>query len=161
MNTELYRVLKEIDEKKLSNDDMEELLGIFMITKNELIRNHLSFIFADLQYDKAVPYIITKINEASVSHNNGSLVYSLSSFDMKEYFIDLIKIICTQEYEARLMAFEIVQKSVASIPSTTKNIAVQILEEQRVKSEETATDKGENSTLHFVEKAMELLEFSI
>jgi hypothetical protein len=161
MKTELYRAIKEIDAKKLNNDDMEELLNFFMFTKNDLIRNHIAFIFADLHYDKAVPYIIKKINEKSVSHNNGSLVYSLGSFDMKKYFIELIKIICIHEYEPRLMAYEIVHEFAPSIPTKTKSKALKILEEQRTQLEQIATDKGENSTLHFVEKTKELLQSSL
>src|SRR5437773_3075334 len=158
MKTELYRVIKEIEIKKLTNDDMEELLNFFMVTKNDLIRNHIAFIFADLHYDKAVPYIIKKINEKSVLHNNGSLVYSLRSFDMKKYFIELIRIICMHEYEPRLMAYEIAHEFASSIPNRTKSKALKILEEQRTKLEQIATDKGENSILHFVEKTKKLLQ---
>lgn len=161
MKSELYKIIKEVDIKKLSNDDMEELLIFFMVTKNDLIRNQIAFIFADLHYNKAVPYIIKKINEESLSHNNGSLVYSLGSFNMKKYFIELIKIICKHEYEPRLMAYEIVHESAPLIPNKTKSKALKILEEQRVRLEHIATDKGENSTLHFVEKTIELLQSSI
>ena len=128
MKTELYRVIKEMDAKKLAEDDMEELLNLFMVTKNDLIRNQIAFIFADLQYAKAVRYIIKKINEKSISHNNGSLVYSLRSFDMKKYFIELIKIICVHEYELRLMAFEIVHELAPSIPNRIRDKALNILE---------------------------------
>jgi hypothetical protein len=158
MKTELYRAIKEINEKSLTNEDMEELLNFFMITKNDLIRNHIALIFADLHYNKAVPYIIKKINHKSTLRNNGSLVYSLGSLDITKYFIELVKIICEHEYEPRLMAYEIVQKFASSVPSRTKVKALKILEEQRLKLEQIATDKGKNSTLHFVEKTIELLQ---
>lgn len=158
MKTELYKAIKTIDAKNLSDDDLEDLLMFFMATKNALIRNHISFIFGDRHYDKAVPYILRKLNEKSVLHNNGSLVYSLGSFDMKNHFIDLIKIICSHEYEPRLMAFEIVNKIAPSINNSTKSEALEILEECRKQLERTATDKGENSPLHFVGKTIELLQ---
>lgn len=76
---------------------------------------------------------------------------------MKDHFIDMIKIICTHEYEPRLMAFEIVQKLTSSITNRSKSEALKILEEHKKILEQTAVEKGENSTLHFVEKTIELL----
>lgn len=157
MKTELYKSIKALDIKNLNEDDKEELLRIFMVTKNDLIRNQIAFIFSDLHYDTAVPYIIKKINDKSTIQNNGSLVHSLEDFDLKKYFIPLIKIICEHEYEPRLMAFGIVQRLAPSISNITKRKAFKILEERRQELEKTAIDKGENSALHFVEKTKELL----
>jgi|SRR5690348_4084780 len=157
MKTELYKCIKAIDIKALNEDDKEELLRIFMVTKNALIRNQIAFIFSDLHYDKAVPYIIKKINEKSVIHNNASLVHSLEDFDLRKYFIPFIKIICEHEYEPRLIAYGIVEKLASSMSSSTKRRALKILEEHRLELERAANDKGENSTLHFVEKTKELL----
>jgi hypothetical protein len=158
MKTELYKAIKAIDIKNLNDYDKEELLRIFMVTKNDLIRNHIAFIFADLHYNKAVPYIIKKISDKSTAHNNGSLVYSLQDMDVQKYFIEFIKIICEQEYEPRLMAYEIVYKLAPLISNKIRNKALKILEEHRVQLERSETDKGENSTLHFVEKTKELLQ---
>jgi hypothetical protein len=157
MKTELYKSIKAIDIKNLNEDDKEELLRIFMVTKNVQIRNHIALILADIRYDKAVPYIIKKINEKSTFNNNGTLVYSLEEFDLRKYFIPIIKIICEQEYEARLTAYGIVQDIAPSISNITKKKALKILEEHRLELEHAAVDKGENSTLHFVEKTKELL----
>jgi hypothetical protein len=161
MKTELYKAIKSIDVKSLSNDDIEDLLQFFMTTKNALIRNQIAFIFSDLHYDKAIPYILKKINDKDISHNNGSLVYSLTGFDMKKYFVDLVKIICVHEYEPRLMAYEIVLDIASSIPNKTKNKALEILEKQRANLDSTATDRGENSMLHFVEQTKKVLYSSI
>jgi hypothetical protein len=157
MKTELYKSIKAIDIRSLIEDDKEELLRIFMVTKNVLIRNHIAIVFADLHYDKAVPYIIKKINEKSTFNNNGTLVYSLGDFDLKKYFIPLIRIISEQEYEARLTAYGIVQDLAPSIPVTIKRKALKILEERRLELEHAATDKGENSSLHFVEQTEKML----
>ncbi len=157
METELYRVIKLIDAKKLTSDDKEDLLKLFMATNNSLIRNYIAFIFSDIQYDKAVPYIIKKINEKSTFNNNGSLVFALENFNLKKYFIPLIKVICEQEFEARLMAYGIVQKYVVLVSEGVKNKVLKILEDHRMRLEKEAIDKGENSTLHFIEKTKELL----
>ena len=157
MKTELYHCITSIDVKKLNEDDKEELLRIFMITKNDLIRNQLAFIFSDLHYEKAIPYIIKKINDKSVFHNNGSLVHALEDFDLKRYFIPLVKIICEHDYEPRLMAYGIVQRIAPSISKGIRTKALTILETYRLTVEQTAIDRGENSTLHFIEKTKELL----
>jgi hypothetical protein len=157
MNTELYKAIKAIDIKSLTEGDKEELLGVFMVTRNALIRNHIALIFADLHYEKAVPYIIKKINDKSTFNNNGTLVHSLNEFDVKKYFIPLIKMVCEQEYEARLMAYYILQDLATTMPGAIKSKAYKILKAHRVALEETATDKGEDSTLHFVEQTQKLL----
>lgn len=157
MKTELYKCIKAIDISKLNEEDKEELLRIFMVAKNDLIRDQIAFIFSDLRYNKAVPFIFERINEASALHNNGSLVHALEELDVKDYFIPLIKIIGEHEYEPRLIAYGIVEQFAPEIPDSTKKEALKILEQYRLQLEETAIDKGENSTLHFVEKTQELL----
>jgi hypothetical protein len=157
MKTELYKAIKAINIKNLNDDDKEELLRMFMVTKNALIRNQIAFIFGDLHYDKAVPYIIKKINDKSTFNNNGSLVYSLQDMEVQKYFIEFIKIICVQEYESRLMAYEVVQKYAPTISNKIRSRAMKILQEHRIQLKRSAKDKGEDSTLHFVEKTKELL----
>ena len=158
MNTELYRLFKDIDTKKLTDDDQEELLRFFMVTKDNAIRNQIAFIFSDTNYEKAIPFIIRKINQKELFNYNGSLVYALQEFDLRKYFIQILKIICTQEYEARLMAYEIVIKTGPLISDKMKDKSLNILEEARLQLESSATDKGEDSALHFVEKTMEILQ---
>ncbi|HWB94047.1 MAG TPA: hypothetical protein VG605_19475 [Puia sp.] len=157
MKSELYNCIKSLDINKLSEDDKEELLRIFMATKNDLIRDQIAFIFSDLHFVKAIPYIFKRINQKSAIHNNGSLVHSLQEFDLKKYFIPLVKVICEQEYEPRLLAYGLVQQVAPTISSGIRRKALAILEEFRLGLEETAIDKGENSTLHFIEKTQELL----
>lgn len=157
MNTEIYRVFKAINIDSLCKDDMDELLRFFLVTRNDLIRNHIAFIFADLQYEKAVPYILKKINEKGLAQTNGSLVFSLTSFDMSKYFIQLVQIICNHEYEPRLMAYDIIQKHISSMSLLDRNKSIMMLEERRRELEEMGEEMGENGALHFVEKTIELL----
>lgn len=90
LRTELYRHIKAIDIGKIKEDDKEELLKIFRVTKNPLIRNHISLIFSDLKYDKSVPFIIKKIMDKDTINDNGTLVYSLGNLDCKKYFLSLL-----------------------------------------------------------------------
>ena len=62
--------IKAIEIDKLAEDDLSELLRIFMVTENPLTRDHLASVFSDLHYDKAGPYIIKKAEEKDVIGNN-------------------------------------------------------------------------------------------
>lgn len=157
MQSELYKALNSIDVQNLNDEDKDELLRIFNICKNVLIRNHLALIFSDLSYTKAVPSILKKINERSSYNNNGTLVFSLENLATEKHFISFVKIICKQEYEARLMAYGILQKFNSTISNTNRKKALEILNTCKSDLEKTDGDKGENSTLHFVERSIELI----
>lgn len=160
MKTELYMAFKRIDAQSLSEGDKEELLSIFTIIKNSLIRDQLAFIFSDAKYDKAIPEILKKIEEPESYNNNGSLVYALSGFDMTKHLLPVLKIICEQDYEARLMAYGIVEEIALDLSLSDKREAISILDvcKQKLQSD---PDIGENSRLHFVEKTQELLQNSL
>jgi hypothetical protein len=157
IKTELYKAIKAINIENLNSEDKEELLKIFMHTKNPLIRDSIALIFAKVHYNEAIPFILKKINEKDLYNHNGTLVYSLEDLDVQKYFIDFIKIICEQAYEARLMAYEIVEKSVNFISNRTRKRALQILESYLLKEKDMADNKYENSTQHFMESTRKLL----
>ena len=123
MKSELYKKIKEIDITKLDDQDKQELLRIFMVTQNPSIRDHIAFIFSDLHYDKAIPFIIQKINDKGIINNNGALIFALNDMNVKDYGISFKRIICEHGYEARLMAYGIVEKYAASISSEITNLA--------------------------------------
>lgn len=158
MKTELYKALKGLDIGKLSEEDKEELLRFFLVTKNDLIRNQIAFIFSDTKYNAAIPFILEKINDNSISHNIGSLVYALETMDVANYFMEFIKIICEKDYEPRYQAYEIVKKLAFEISYEIRMEALQVLRGKRISLELSPIDKGPESTLSFVEQTMELLE---
>ena len=157
MKPQLYKWLKGVDSKSLTEEDKEELLLLFMVTKNDLIRNQIAFIFSDVAFEKAIPYILKKINDKRIAHNNGSLVYSLESFDLKKYFIPIIKIISEHEYEPRLWAYGIAEQLLPKMSVKMKEKALIILESRRRTLERFSSEKGINSSLHFVEKTIEMI----
>ena len=157
MNTELYKAIKAIDIENLDESDILELLRLFIITQNVLIRDHIAFIFSDLRFNEAVPFIIDRINERGAFNNNGSLVYALDNLDTEKYFISIVKIICNHEFEARIQAYYIVEKNIYAISDEVRKEALKILEECRIREDQSDSDKGENSRLHFIEKTQELL----
>jgi len=157
MKTELYRVIKTIDTTHLLESDLVELLDLFKTTKNILIRDFLALIFSEKHYNRAVPFILKKIHEKSSFNNNGTLVFALGELNTDKHFISLIKIICEQDYEARLTAYGIVEKMSFSISNSEKKKAIEILKGQLIQSEKFDDDKGENSRLHFIEQTLKLL----
>lgn len=158
MKSELYKAFKAINVANLTEDNKEELIRIFMATRDPLIRDHISFIFSDLSYTAAIPYIIKKINEKDLRYNSGTLVLSLAELASIDYFMDFIKIICKHEYEPRLIAFGAVQRLAPMVNRKSKDKALTMLETHRKELESTMPDSGENSALHFIEKTIELLK---
>lgn len=157
MENELFKAIKSIDIKNLNTQDKEELLGIFQITKNSLIRDRIALIFADLNYNEAVPYIIKKATDKNLIGNNGTLIFSLEDLDTKKYFITFIKIICEQDYEARLLAYNIVEKYADSIEKSIKKKALKILQERRIEEQQTEESEYNDSVLHFINATEALL----
>jgi len=154
---ELYRALKGINAENLTDEDKEELLRFFVVTKNHVIRNRIALIFSDTKYNKAIPFIIKKINDPNLFYNNGSLVYALENLEVKDYFIEFVKIVCEMEYEPRYQAYEILRKFTPAISPEVRENALALLEERRILLEITATDKGPDSSLDFVEHSIELI----
>jgi len=157
MKMELYRAFKSITPENLNDDEKEELLQIFMIVKSSTIRNQIAFILSDVHYNRAIPFILSKINDKDLFNNNGSLVYALEGLNIQDYFLDIVKIICTMEYEARYQAYELIQKYAPVVADAIRKEAISVLEKNRLTLEKTAVDKGNNSMLHFVESTIEIL----
>jgi hypothetical protein len=158
MKTELYNTLKALNIEKLSETDLQDLLSIFMVISNPLIRNYLAIVFADVHYEKAIPYLLKKIGEKDTYNNNSTLVHALGSFDMSNYLVQLAVIVCEQEYEARLMAYGIIEEIIPKAPNEDRKEAIQILKESESKLTAMKIGNGENGTLHFIENTKKLIE---
>lgn len=156
--SQLHNLLKSIRVEDLSQGDKLELLNFFVCSKNPLIFNQIAFLFADSDYNEAVPFIIKKINDKSYRTCNGSLVYALSELDTLKYFSSIVKILCTMDYEARLSAYEIIEEDRKKVSGSLIKKSIDILKKYRLAEEEANHFKGENSTLHFIEQTIKLLQ---
>ncbi|RVT99875.1 hypothetical protein EOD41_15655 [Mucilaginibacter limnophilus] len=157
MSTQIRNLIKTIDIKELDSTDKEELLRFFMVTQDPGIRNHLALIFYDFRYNEAAPFIIQKINEPELYNCNGTLVFALSDMDVSQYYLDIVKILCEQEYEARWGAFDILKIHALNISDTTRYDALKLLEQYEEILLTTGADNANNSTLHFIEETRALL----
>ncbi|RFM31219.1 hypothetical protein [Chitinophaga silvisoli] len=158
MNRELYRALKGINPNALSEEDKEELLRFFVVTENHGIRDQIAFIFSDIKYNRAIPFIIEKINDEKLYHHNGSLVFALENLDVRDYFIEFVKMVCDMEYEPRYQAFELLMKYAPGISREIREKALTMLEERQQQLEVTDADKGPDSPYNFVKHSIKLIE---
>ena len=156
--TELYKCIKAFNIEHINEQDKIELLKLFSVTDNPLIFNHIALIFSDIQLHTATRKIINKILSGKYDNYVGTLVYALENLDCKKDIIAIIKILCTKDYEARLHAFEIVEKNANSISKKNRTIALDILKKAKVEQKKTDKNMGENSTIHFIEQTIQLLE---
>lgn len=157
MESELYKVIKLLNPNSLTEDDKKELLTIFLNTKNYQIRNRIAILLSEVGYNRAIPLIIEVIFRKELYNRNGSLVYALYDMDVLKNFPDIIRIICTQDYEARLMAYDIVKKLLPRTIDNQRKSALKILEKYRMKEEKIGTDMGAEGRLHFIEQTIKMI----
>ena len=161
MKTEFYKVLKSIDNEALSEDDKDELLKLFMVTNNSLIRDHIAMILSDVHYNKAVPYILRKIKDKRTYGNNGALVAALRNLDANKYFNEFVNIICEQDYEARLWALDIIEDFSSAVSINLKRKALKTLTSFKSSIDGIHEVEYKNSRLHFIDEAIKLINNSL
>ena len=154
---ELNKAIEAITIENLNEEDKQDLLRIFMVTKNHGVRNRIAMIFADLQYQDAVPYIVKKINDHDLFDYIGTLVYSVGYLNCSKYFLTFIRVLSEHEYEARIEAYDIVEKYAGAISKPTRIKALKDLKGFQAKEELAGVEKYENSRLHFIDAAIKLL----
>lgn len=157
MTNELFNAVKSINIEKIDEGDKQDLLRIFMVTQNHGVRNQIAMIFADLKYQEAVPYIVKKINDPEIFNYIGTLVYAIGSLDCSEYFLSFIRVLSEHKYEARLGAYDIVEKDASVVSKTIREEALDILKAFQIKEELVNVEKYENSKLHFIDATIKLL----
>ncbi len=157
MTNELSNAINSINIDNLDEEDKADLLRIFMATENAGVRNRIAMQFADLRYQKAVPYVVEKINDPAIRHCTGTLLYALDSLDAAPYFLTFIRVLSEHEYESRYGAHILVEKYADSISATTRKKAIKVLEDFRTKEEQADEEKYENSKLHFIDATLKLL----
>ncbi|WP_259068741.1 hypothetical protein HDF24_07500 [Mucilaginibacter sp. X4EP1] len=160
MTTEFYKAIKSINNEALSEEDKEELLRLFMVTNDSLIRDYIAIVFSDTHFDKAVPYILKKIKDKKLRNNNGTLIAALRELDASEHFNEFAKIICTQDYEARLWALDLIEDFVNIVPLRLKKRALNTLSSYKESSDSFQQMDDEHSRLDFINQAVEIIESS-
>ena len=158
MTDELTRIFGTIEHENLTEENKRDLLEIFKITRNHGLRGTIALLFADLEYHDAVPAIIEKINDKDLFNRNGTLVYVLNSLEAGEYFLNFIKIVAEHDYEARLGAYQLVEKYAPTVSEPILAKAIAKLEQAQHKEEQNYPEKYDNSKLHFIDATLRLLQ---
>lgn len=159
MSSEINRIFDSIIKEKLSPNDMEVLLDIFRATNNVWLLNKISFIFADLKYEKAKPFLLKKIFESDMYGKNGSLVFSVIDLFTIYDLDSAIKILTSQDYECRISVFDFLENLFPKLNDKQKKKALKMLYGSRQIEELKEENKTEylESTLHFIDSAIKLL----
>lgn len=158
MENELVKAIKNLKPEHLNAADKEELLRIFNVVKSPNLRNLIALVFSDLKYQEAVPALIAKITDQKLFNNTGTLIFALYELEVKAYFTTMIKVVCEQEYEARLMALNIIEKYAQSISPEIREESLLILKTHRTEKEKTYIRADyPNSTLNFIDQTLKLL----
>lgn len=159
MQTELYKAIDKVNIQEITEADKQDLLVLFEHTQNVALANRITVIFHDLYYHVAVPSILEKIHSPQYYNRNGTMVWALGNLNLKEHYQDLFKIICEQDYEARLMAHHIIVDRLPEIPEKDKIAALNILNTSLAQFDAIEDDNEyESSRLHFVEATIKLLK---
>ena len=155
LETELVKVFENLNKENLSEEDIEELIIIFNNIKNDRIRNHISFIFSDLNYSNAIPHLLKKIFDLRMFEKNGSLVYSLMPLLNNNFIFDIIEILITQDYECRVLAF---RRLIELCPTLDKEQEKEVLKKlNKAKENIIIENEYEESTLHYIEESIKII----
>jgi hypothetical protein len=158
--TELYNLLRTLDYHKVDDEhDKRDLLMLFISTGNDMMRDRIAMILSDIKYEPAIPYFFDKIEQ--IRHNCGAIVAGLGNFDLKDFFLNIVHIVCHHDYEPRLWAYGILEDTLPRVDKQVKLHAIDILEKRRIELEKLFVDTGEDSALYFVKKSKEKLLSSI
>ncbi|WP_462266983.1 hypothetical protein [Mucilaginibacter sp.] len=158
MENELAKAISAIKAENLTNQDKEILLFLFNKTDNIAIANSIALIFADAKFQAAIPSVIKKIFDKNFYNYNGTLIYSLQDFDTKKYFIKFIKILCEQGYEARLQAYEVIEKDINLVTKRMKTVALAVLKRYAETEEFDCKEESyPDSRIHFITDTINLM----
>ncbi len=161
MSRTIYEMLKKIEIDQLDDQDLEDLFCLFQGTGNSLVRNQIAFIFSDLKYNVAVPCIIDKIKDKDVRDPNGSLVYALENMDTLNHFVTIVDIMCKHGYTGRLSAIAIIKNNLPNVTKEQCLEALRVLERHKDFQQQHATDKSQDSTLHYIETVEDWIKSAI
>lgn len=135
------------------------LMDMLLDENNINILNALALSLGDLRAQEALPLIMSYIQDPKNKNKNGSFVYALQNLDCKDYFLDVVDMICSGHYEVYHSAFDIFESIVDEVSFADKMIALDRLKKQKeIESIKPPSKHPEYDRLNFINDAIELLE---
>jgi len=95
---------------KLDKEFTNELLRILKGTNDVALRNKISLVLADFKVEELPRHIMELLMDERTKGHRGTLVYSLTDYELGKYFSELINIILNDEFEARYEAECLIKK---------------------------------------------------
>ncbi len=154
-------VRSAVQELGYSEDMRAVPVLIEMLSKTDdiNIKNSIAISLGDLGATEAVPVLIEFIKAPENKSRNGSFVYALQNLDCKEYFSDIVEMICTGGYEVYHHALDIFESLVDDATYGEKLLAKERLEAQeKIELAIPPSKHPEYDRIHFVKDALRLLD---
>jgi HEAT repeat protein len=135
------------------------LMEMLSSEKDINVKNAVALSLGDLRANEAVPVLIGLIKEPENKNRRGSFVYALQNLDCRQYFLDIVDLICTGNYEVCDHAFAIFESIVDEASFSDKLRAKGKLEDQeKIERTQPASKRPEYDRINFVKEAIELLK---
>jgi HEAT repeat protein len=160
-SSDLEKVEKAIIELGHSKDEKAIPILIDMLSMEEdiNIKNALALSLGNLRANEAVPLLMKLIKDPENKNRRGSFVYALQNLDCKEYFLDIVDLICTGSYEVYDHALTIFESLVDEASYNDKLIASEKLRAQeKIELAKTPSKRPEYDRIQFIKDALALLE---
>ena len=135
------------------------LLDMLLKEHNDNLRNVIALSLGSLKADDAVPILIQLVKKPELKNKRGSLVYALQNLDCKNYFIDIVELICDGNYEVCNHALDIFESLVDEISYSEKLLAKQRLSEQeQIELALPPSKHPKYDRIHFVRDALKMID---
>lgn len=143
--------------------DAKPLLKELLYITNQWVRDAAAISLGDLKANEVVPEIMDLINNPNNKENNGSLIYALRKLEVKDFFLDFIKLL-TSHLESRDLALDIIEANLYKVSTDIQKQALidskkdreNISKKIRVADMEDKEDI--KNTIQYIDYAIYLLE---
>lgn len=135
------------------------LMAMLEDAKDVNIKNALALSLGNLKANDAVPLLIKLIKAPENKNRVGSFVYALQSLDCKKYFLDIVDLICTGNYEVYDHALQVFESTIDDVSYNDKLAAKQALEKQkRTELSLPPSKHPQYDRIHFINNALKMCE---
>lgn len=83
------------------------LIDLLMSTEDGIVRNAAAVGLRKLRDNRAVPYLLEQLKADYTLGNRGTLMYALETLDIKEVIVDVVRIMCNNNYEVVHMGLRV------------------------------------------------------
>jgi hypothetical protein len=104
------------------------LIDLLESTKDGTVRNAAAAGLRKLRDSRAVPYILEQLKADYTTGNRGTLMYALETLDITENIVEVVKVMCNDNYEVVHMGLRVIEAQKGAYPTHLKFQAIQIIQ---------------------------------